>query len=220
MGYRPISFAPGEIYHVFHRGLNQQDIFHDDKDRNRFLNLLMYCNWPEHKLSYSVREKLKKNSKHWPTMPPSGKGFTDVLCYCLMNNHIHLLLKENKVRGISTLLQRMFNGFAKYFNTRYQRTGGLFTGRFRAVHINGDEQFLHVSRYIHLNPFTAHLVNDIYKYPWSSLSEYTYKNKKNICHIKLLSGISNRSDYRLFISDYADYARGLADIKHLTFDDI
>lgn len=219
MGYRSISFAPGEIYHVCHRGLNQQDIFRDDQDRNRFLNLLMYCNWPEHKLSYSVTAKIKKPTKPWPTIPRSGQGFTDVLCYCLMNNHIHLLLKENKERGVSTYLQRTFNGFAKYFNARYQRTGGLFTGRFHAVHIDGDEQFLHVSRYIHLNPYTAHLINNIYEYPWSSLSEYTNKNKQDICHTKLLRDISNSMDYRSFMSDFANYARDLADIKHLTLEE-
>ena len=101
---------------------------------------------------------------------------------------------------------------------RYKRSGPLFTGRFKAVLVDGDEQLLHVSRYIHLNPFVAHMINNLIVYPWSSLGEYVGTIKTNTCHTKLISSMMDSNEYKAFVTDEADYARAVADAQHLLLD--
>lgn len=137
-----------------------------------------------------------------------------------MPNHIHLLLRENAEHGISTFLQRVLNAYAKYFNRRHKRTGHLFSGRYHAMHVESDEQFLHVTRYIHLNPHVAGLSPDPFAYSWSSLPEYAGDPAAPpLCHTDLLSSMMRRDVYRAFVLDHAAYARSLAGIKRTLKDD-
>ncbi|MBI3255953.1 MAG: transposase [Candidatus Andersenbacteria bacterium] len=223
MGYRAEILAPGETYHIYNRGVNKADIFVDDNDRQRFLDLLIYYlpqgepssfSFAIRNLSKQERQDIIQNRRTNP-----GKGLVDLLGYCLMGNHIHLLLRENSEKGIATYLQRVFTGYAKYFNTRHERTGPLFSGRFRAVRVIGDEQFLHVTRYIHLNPFVARMVKQVSDYKWSSLAEYVSDDGHySYCHKELLQGMMPAKEYRKFVNDHADYAREFDRIKHLDLD--
>lgn len=215
MGYRYVDFAPGEIYHVFTRGVEKRKIFLYDADRIRFVSLLIHC-LPQGPIqSFSVAQKLKRGSE----ITISGKGLVDILCYCLMNNHVHLLLKENVDHGISIYMQRLLTSYAMYFNVRSERSGSLFVHPFKAVLVDADEQFLHVTRYIHLNPFVAHLVRDPFVYPWSSLVQYTAKRRPATnCHSDLLSGMMGKGEYQAFVLDYADYTQSLDDNYHLLID--
>ena len=215
MGYRHIDFAPGEIYHIFTRGVEKRKIFLYDADRIRFLALLIHC-LPQGQIqSFSVAQKLKQTS----AITDAGEGLVDILCYCLMNNHIHLLLKENVDHGISIYMQRLLTSYAKYFNMRSERSGSLFVNPFKAVLVDADEQFLHVTRYIHLNPFVAHLVNEPFTYQWSSLNEYVSKTiPKLTCHPELLGGMMQKKECREFVLDQADYEQSLDDNYHLLID--
>ncbi len=217
MGYRTVSFAPGNIYHICHRGVARQNIFTNKYERQRFLALLVYYLPHGYVVSYSLAKK-QRGLKKWEIVSrgtPYNKGLVDLLCYCLMGSHVHLLLCENTERGISTYLQRVFNSYARYFNVRHERSGPLFTGRFRAVHIDGSDQFLHVTRYVHLNPYVAGMVDDPVIYQWSSLNEYVGVRKHNLCHTRLLGSLMKPGEYRGFVTDYANYARELESIKHL-----
>jgi putative transposase len=151
VGYRYEEFAPGEIYHVCTRSVEGRDIFLSDVDRKRFLSLLIHCLPRGHAQSYSTAKRFKQRLDR----TSEGSGLVDIMCYCLMTNHAHLLLKENIEHGISGYMQKLLNSYARYFNVRRSRKGSLFAGPFRAVGIDGDEQLLHVSRYIHLNPYMA-----------------------------------------------------------------
>ncbi len=145
-----------------------RDIFRHTSDRARFLALILHC-LPQGSIpSYSRARKIKK--EHQLTRP--GEGLVDVLCYCLMSNHVHFLLRENVDNGISRYMQRLLNSYARYFNVSSQRSGSLFVNPFKAVLVVNDNQLLHVGRYIHLNPYVAHMVEDPFGYRWSSLSEY------------------------------------------------
>jgi len=116
-------------------------------------------------------------------------------------------------------MQRLANSYARYFNVRHHRSGPLFSGPFKAVSIEGDDQFLHVTRYIHLNPYVAGVVKTPLAYTWSSLSEYIALGAPRICHTELLASMMTPSEYVAFMNDQADYARELEDIKHLLIDD-
>src|SRR3989344_8501119 len=147
MSYRIDEFAPEEFYHVFTRGVEKRKIFMNPSDNHRFMELLIHCLPLGPIRSYSIAKQLKQKL---PTIG-SGQGLVDILCYCLMPNHFHLLLKENVEHGITTYMQRILTSYSRYFNVRYKRSGSLFIHPFKAVMVNTDEQLLHLSRYIHLN---------------------------------------------------------------------
>ena len=126
------------------RGINKQMIFQDDEDYKTFLGVLKEC---------------KKKS-----------GFS-LYAYCLMDNHIHLLIRENG-EGISTIMKRIGCKFVYWYNMKYERVGHLFQDRFRSEPVESDEYFLTVLRYIHQNPVKANLVKECGEYPYSSYKLY------------------------------------------------
>ena len=136
-----------------------------------------------------------------------------------MPNHFHFLLKQRKDGGITRFLSNFQNSYTRYFNVRHQRTGHLFQGQFKAVRMETDEQLLHVSRYIHLNPYSSYLVKDfkaLKDYPWSSLGEYLNLFDHKVSEKQtLLSFFSSVKKFEQFIFNQKDYQRELESIKHL-----
>ena len=138
------------IYHIITRGINQQNIFSCDDDYERFLNTLSrYCR----------------------------KSSCEIYAYCLMDNHIHLLLKEGQ-EPLATTMKRIGTSYVYYYNWQYNRKGHLFQDRFKSEPVEDDAYFLTVLRYIHLNPIKAGIADDPASYPYSSYSEYT--NRANL----------------------------------------
>ncbi len=176
--------------------------------------MMLHCLSREKVRSFSFALRFRQEFN----LTMSSEGLVDILCYCLMSNHIHLLVKENVSSGTSRFMQKLLNGYAKYFNMNQQRTGSLFTNPFHAVLINGDEQLLHVSRYIHLNPYIAHMTDKVLSYRWSSLAEYISNSNEPTCHTNLIHSLLKPQEYKKFVVDEAEYARSIADIKHLLID--
>lgn len=142
------------IYHIMMRGINRQIIFEDNEDYERYL--------------YTIKE-YKEKCKY------------EIYGFCLMSNHIHLLIKEgNEELGI--IFRRIGASYVYWYNWKYKRSGHLFQDRFKSEAIENEAYFLTVLRYIHQNPVKAGIVNDIGKYKWSSYNEYI--GEKNICDIK------------------------------------
>lgn len=144
-----------------------------------------------------------------------------ILAYCLMPNHFHLVLKQLIDGGITRFVSNITNGYTKYFNTKYQRFGPLTQGTFKAVHIETDEQGIHVVRYVHLNPVTSFLIklSELPNYPWSSFPEYMGVRRDGICDKELVQSFFRTIDqHKAFVYDQAEYARKLETIKHLTLD--
>jgi len=123
--------------------------------------------------------------------------------------------------GISKFLSNFQNSYTRYFNTRHQRDGTLFLNQFKAVRIETDEQLIHVSRYIHLNPYASHVIKDIDRleyYRWSSFSEYISKGDGFVNKSLLLGFFKNAESYKTFVFDQADYQRTLKEIEHLALE--
>ncbi|MBI2590451.1 MAG: hypothetical protein HYW33_01020 [Candidatus Blackburnbacteria bacterium] len=140
-----------------------------------------------------------------------------------MANHFHLILKQIEAGGIQQFLANLQNGYVKYFNLLHTRKGPLFQSSFRAVHIETDEQFLHTTRYVHLNPSTAYIVSpdNLMSYRWSSFPDYFGEKSGSIVEVSkrdVLSLAGGLSRYRSFVLDQADYQRELDKIKHLTLE--
>lgn len=170
------QLSQSKIYHVMLRGNERRKIFLSTEDREKFVNTL--------------REKNRE------------KAFT-VLAYCLMDNHIHLLINEGQEQ-ISRIMQRIGVTYACYFNRKYKRTGHLFQDRFKSQAIENERHLLAALRYIHNNPVKSNIVENPAQYRWSSYNTYVNKHENNSVVIDrdlILSMFSNNEDQavKLFI---------------------
>lgn len=137
-----------------------------------------------------------------------------------MPNHFHLLLRQIQDKGITIFLSKVTNSYTKYFNTRHKRVGPLFQGTFKAVRIEDDEQLVHVSRYIHLNPLIDYIVRDLKKFSFSSYLEYLGL-KDGFCQKDLiLSQFKNPLDYEKFVLDREDYGRKIKQMERLLLEEV
>ena len=142
------------IYHVVIRGINRQIIFEDNEDYEIFIQ--------------TIRE-YKEICEY------------EIYAYCLMSNHIHLLIKEGK-EELGIVFRRIGARFVYWYNSKYVRSGHLFQDRYKSEVVEDDKYFMTVLRYIHQNPVKAGIENDIGKYQWSSYNEYLGEN--SICDTK------------------------------------
>ena len=145
MPYRKVQFAQGESYHIYNRGVGRQPIFREEEN---YLFLLRRVK--EYASAFNIA----------------------VIAYCLMPNHYHFLLRQDDQEPASRLPQRVFNSYTKAFNKRYDRTGTLFEGPYKAIHIDQDRYLLHLCRYIHANPVKHGLVSDLEQWPYSNYLEW------------------------------------------------
>ena len=148
MPYRKPRFATNRFYHLYNRGTDRRTVFLDTKDHERFMALLYLANSsaPFHMNDYrgSTSAELFSVEKE--------DTLVDIGAYCLMPNHFHILAHEKKENGISMFMQKLTTGYTMYFNKKYERTGALFGGRYKATHAGHDEYLRYLFSYIHLNP--------------------------------------------------------------------
>jgi len=149
----------------------------------------------------------------------TNNRIVEIICYCLMPNHFHLLLKQVREKGISEFMSKISNSYTKYFNTKGKRTGPLLQGDFKSVHIGSTEQLIHTHRYIHINPKEGFLVKNLQDYKWSSYLEYLNLESDPICNKKtIFEQFQSVNSYKEFISDHLGYVKNLEGIKHLALD--
>lgn len=220
---RKVVFANDEIYHVFNRGVEKRPTFTNKRELARGVQTLDFYRFADLPiklskfltLSQDQRENLIKNIR------ANFKKLVDIISYCLMPNHFHLLLKQRMDNGISIFLANITNSYTKYFNAKHERVGPLFQGLFKAVHIGFEEQLIHVSRYIHLNPISSYLIEpeELDSYIWSSYPEYMGLLNRNIIDPEIVMDLfKSKAKYKKFVLDQVDYARKLEQIKHLTLE--
>ena len=211
MARRKHSFVNASYYHVFNRGVEKRRVFQKERDYERFTKALLHYQFKNGKLS---RRKVKISQN-------DSQKFVEIIAYCLMPNHFHLLLKQVSDEGISVFMNRLANSYTKYFNTKYDRVGALFQGAFKSVGVETDEQLLHLSRYIHLNPVVAELVNanDLEEYQWSSYNQYVTEDLGGFISPEIiLTNFSSIEAYKQFLLDQVDYAKELDSVKHLSLE--
>lgn len=146
MAIRTISFAPNEYYHLYNRGNGKRTIFHDKADRLRFMNLLYGANSDTHFNFYNA--KRSGTVFDWDR----GEKLVDLGAYVLMPNHFHLLVRMPEGGSVSRFMQKLSTAYCMYYNDKYQRTGSLFEGKFKAEHISNDRYLKYLFSYLHLNP--------------------------------------------------------------------
>ena len=183
-------FEVGEYYHLYSRGNSKQDIFLDDKDRERFTKLLYLCNSTK---NINFREDIvKQEIDAWDFN--RDKKIVSIGAWVLMSNHIHIYIKcleshpmsDIGQNGITIFMRKLLTSYVKYINKKYERTGGLFESKFKSTHIKDDNYAKYLFSYIHLNPLKVidskwkengvknikKALDFLNKYRWSSYSDY------------------------------------------------
>lgn len=226
---RLLPLVNNEIYHIVNRGVASQPLFTNQSNYQRILQTIFH-----YRIESPPRYSHLNRPKILHLASPNSKPLIQIIAYCLMPNHLHLLIKQLKDNGISIFMSNFTNSYVRYFNTKHKRRGPLFEGRFKAVRIETDEQLLHVSRYIHLNPYSSFIVktiDQVLSYPYSSLGQYLTNQNSEIIDKKIildffktpssLTVSARRGEiaaYKEFVKDQADYQQKLDQIKHLTFE--
>ena len=180
---RRVKFVPGEYYHIYNRGAFKQPIFKDRHDYTRLLFSIIHAQSP---ISFSNIHRVTKRFTVTEGFALEAEQINDILinrfvelsAFCIMPNHYHLIVKEITEGGIERYLHRIGDGYAKYFNQRYQGAGHVFAGAFQAKNVADNNYLLYLSAYIHRNPRELPAwKNKEFEYPWSSLQDFTEANR-------------------------------------------
>lgn len=177
------AIAPNEYYHVFNRGAFRANTFREKDDWARFLFLILYSQSP---ITFPRISRVVRGADMTEGFPVDleiqekiqTERFIELVAFCVMPNHFHLLLRENEENGISRYMQRVQLAYTNYFNEKHATSGHVFEGRYKTVHVKDDEQLMHLSAYIHRNPRELRAWKGKEgQYPWSSLQDYTGANR-------------------------------------------
>lgn len=185
------------FYHVYARGSNKQPIFIEPSDYDYFLKLFARY--------LSTKQTENKAGRLYPQF----SGQIDLLAFCLMGNHFHLLLYQTEEGFMPAFMRSLMTSYSKYFNLKYRRTGPLFESRYKAARITSQSYLEHISRYIHLNPRYWK------RYRYSSLRYYLdTKPGEWLKPEKITSLFKGKTKYMAFLEDYEDHKQMLEEIKH------
>jgi len=206
----------GQTYHVFTRSIASFKIFNNENEFSRMLDVVCYYQREKPEIKFSKFIQLERESQLNKKEYFSDKeNLVEIAAYCFMPTHIHLILKQLKDNGISVFMSNILNSYTRYFNTKHKRKGPLWEARFKSVLVESDEYLIHLTRYIHLNPATAMLVDKPENWKFSSYQEYLSQTEENkICKYSDMLNILPHS-YRSFVEDRISYQQELAKIKDL-----
>ena len=155
MPAREVILATNETYHVFNRSIRQLPIFTNRREYKIFLMATRYYLQPKPAVRFSIYRKQKNKYELDLTYK-----LVNIIAYCLMPDHYHFILTQNIEGGIRKFIHRLSDSYSHYFNKRCDQKGSIFEGKFKAVRVKSQEQLIHLSRYIHLNPVTSYLLED------------------------------------------------------------
>ncbi len=225
MPKRVVVLANDEIYHVFNRSIARENIFAQNQkiNLNKALEIINYYRFPQ-KIRLSRFNNLPAQLKKQYLDALAGVApLVEIYVFALMPNHFHFLLKQTQNKGIAVFIANFQNSFAKVFNLKNDRNGALFQNAFKAKRIIADEQFIHVSRYIHLNPVTSYIVefDKLASFDWTSFPVYASNANEQFPFINpdfLWKMLGSKEKYVKFVADQVDYQRKLVHIKDLMID--
>lgn len=225
---RKTVFATNNFYHIYNRGVDKRRIFEDKNDYFRFLKTLQILN--NIKATYlDLRSSFKQEKNR--SLASTNNPWVKIHAFCLIPNHFHLLLEQVVDEGITKFLHKIGTAYTKYFNLKYERTGRLFEGTFKAILIDQEEYLLHLSRYIHLNPVEliepkweekgvknwTKIKKFLFDYKWSSYSIYvgerTWRTIEKLVYKKTIqSYFKSAQSYKNFVLDFVvDDLEGIRD---------
>ena len=204
---RKTELKNDEFYHIYNRGVDKREVFLDSFDYLRFLKSLQEFNSVNPIGSLYEKYLRSRNGSSTSTMEVElpTKKLVEIVCYCLNPNHYHLILKQVAEKGIERFMQRLGTGYTKYFNQKNKRTGTLFQGRFKSVHIDSNEYLLYLSAYVNKNKFIHGYDNE---FNFSSLEEYIGKTDYKLCDKDIiLKQFRNKKEYAQYLEVNAKHLK-------------
>lgn len=191
------QFTQGSVHHIYNRGVGKMNIFLDEEDYSFFLKRLREALYPSQPRPMKPMMPIAHITQRENRRSHLPDGAFDLLLYCLMPNHFHLVVQQNSELPISVLVSKICTSYSKYFNKRYDRVGSLYQDQFKAALVKSNEQLLWLAAYIHNNPSKAKLVKDLNKYPYSSHLDYLGVRKGTLCKKELvLAQYKSVEDYK------------------------
>jgi len=149
---RKDPFVTGEYYHIYNRGIDKRIIFKSDRDYERFMMLIYLANSND---SFRLDEILNRQKKRFREVliMEKSESLVSIGAWCLMNNHFHLLVRQEVDGGITKFMRKLGVGYSMFFNIKYERAGALFGGLFKSKLIGVDDNYMRqLYGYIHINP--------------------------------------------------------------------
>jgi len=216
---RKTPFINGEYYHIFNRGVDKREIFSDREDLFRFFQSMDEFNAINPIGSIYANSFVKKDKLRRPTS--KCDKLVNFVAFCLNPNHYHFILEQLVDGGISEFMKRLGGGYTKRFNDKHKRSGSLFQGRFKSVHINTNEYLLHVSAYVNLNNIIHRISVSKSSFVLSSWDEYinVNHNKKTFCEKGIiLEQFSGIAKYKEFAENSLISIREIKDMKNFLLD--
>ncbi len=214
-----------EYFHVYNRGVEKREIFVDVADYLRFCEILREFNTTRNVSIEKRRRESAKNrigstllaGKVEPILYQHEEKLVEILAWCLMSNHYHLLLRPLVEGGVAKFMTKINTGFTMYFNKRYERSGHLFQGRYKHKEIDTESSLLYVSAYIHLNPVRANICQSAEQYPWSSCKDFVsdYQGRVNVD--KDFVGVS-ADEYKIFINGLTEKYEKIVAFEEMLID--
>ncbi len=211
-------FAENAVYHVFNRGVDKRTVFVEDTDYLRFLHQLYSLNDEDAVVNvnyYFNPKTMTVESRPLKKVYKQRKRLVDILAFTLMPNHYHLMLRQRVENGITKFMQKLGTGYTMYFNKKNERTGSLFQGTFKSVHITSNDHLIFLPHYIHTNPLSLNYggltsIDFLQRYRWSSFLDYIgVDNFQSITERDfLLEAFGGESMYRTHTENcLRDYSR-------------
>ncbi|PJA86975.1 MAG: hypothetical protein CO141_01895 [Candidatus Moranbacteria bacterium CG_4_9_14_3_um_filter_42_9] len=213
---RKTDFANGEYYHIYNRGVDKRDVFEGVRDYERFLLSMDLLNDERNGLMGEWKDIKRSNPRaqlwEFPELSSRRNPRVEFSCYCINPNHYHFILKQLKKNGIKNFMHKISTSYTNYFNVKNDRSGSLFQGRFKAIHIDSNEYLLYLSAYVNKNHFIHGYKSGEWKY--SSLPDYTGKRNGKICQKDVILGqFNNIKEYEKFMRENALYMKDKKELE-------
>jgi len=216
---RKVPLITNHFYHILSRSIANYTVFRTERDFRRMRQLLRFYQLQDPPFRFSHLEEMPNQDQILDRILKKGEKLVEIIAYCIMPNHLHLLLRQRKEDGISRYMSNVLNSYTRYFNLKSGRKGPLWEGRFKNVEVESNKQLQHLTRYIHLNPVTAYLVENPEDWEFSSYREYIGKipPKAKLCQFRRFLTFSP-SEYQKFVLSQKQYQRELAQIKAISLE--
>ena len=208
------------FYHIYNKGINGTETFLNSENYNRFIDLVNYYRFDKHEIRYSRYNNLTTENKqsYLNSIQKDNNLLVNIHSFSLMPNHYHFLLEQLQDKGIQKFISNLINGYTKYFNAKEDHYGQLFLTQFKAKLVLENEVFLHVCRYIILNPLTAYMLKSFKElkiYPFSCLLDFIGTPRDFITTTKILGNFKTIKSFEDFIADQENYQKELKILENL-----
>ncbi|MFA6974164.1 MAG: transposase [Parcubacteria group bacterium] len=220
---RKTQFANGEYYHIYNRGVDKRDVFLGEEYFERFLLSIQEFNRQDaigsiYQNSFKQSEVVLGTKSPIGDLVPATSPIVEIIAYCLNPNHFHFILKQLGDGGISKFMLKLSSGYTTYFNKKQKRSGSLFQGPFKSIHINSNEYLLYLSAYVNCNS-EVHGIEEAEDYKWCSFLDYMGKRKGILCNKEMVLGqFKNNEEYREYAKTNALAMKDKKDMEKLVLE--